>query len=370
MPRQASSGGKVVALVGGQFGSEGKGVIAAHIANLFNVHVRTGGPNAGHTFFFQDRKWVMQSVPCGWINPMAMLVIGAGGLMDVDQLCAEIDMIYEADPSIVDRLVIDSQCGVISEWHKIEEGGTKGEMHKRIGSTGKGVGAARRDRVMRDPDKFLLMKDFLASPSPAGHPWKLGDLIKDNTYALIEDARSLGNHVLLEGTQGSGLSLIHSFWPYATSQDTNAAQLAADAGIAPNKVTGVILVCRTYPIRVAGNSGPLQGETDWDYISRRVGKPVQEKTTVTKKIRRIGTWDEALVSKSVLLNDPSYLAITFMDYLAPESEGASEFDQLSPRAKGFIHYAETVYGTPVAFIGTGGPEFQVIDKEDPEGIIK
>jgi len=362
--------GVVVAIVGGQFGSEGKGVIVAHLANLFNVHVRTGGPNAGHSFVYKGKLYAMQSLPCGWINPNAVLVIGAGGLIDIDQLTKEIDMVMKIDPSIINRLSIDKNCGVVSDWHKKEEGGTEGEMHKRIGSTGKGVGAARRDRIMREPDKFKLMGEFSKLGSEEGHNWTFKDILVDSVAESIEFFRYNGENILLEGTQGSGLSLIHSYWPYATSQDTNAAQLCADAGIAPTNLTRTILVCRTYPIRVVGNSGPMVNETDWEHISERVGRPIVEITTVTKKIRRIGKWDESLVEKSILLNDPEYLAITFMDYLAPETEGVNRQEALSERAHAFIHYLEVYYGVKVGFVGTGGEGFQIVDLIDKYDVIK
>lgn len=152
--------GDVLALVGGQYGSEGKGVIVASIAENYDVHVRTGGTNAGHTFWYADAKRVMQTIPCGWVNPWASIVIGRGGLIEVGILKREVDEILAIDPHFTDRLVVDAQCGVISDWHMDEEGGVEGELHQRIGSTGKGVGAARRDRLMRDPSRFKTAWDI------------------------------------------------------------------------------------------------------------------------------------------------------------------------------------------------------------------
>ena len=86
-------------------------------------------------------------------------------------------------------------------------------------------------------------------------------------------------------------------------------------------VNRVLLVARTYPIRVAGNSGSLKNELTWEEISRRVGKQVVERTTVTNKIRRVCEWDEELLDNAVTLNCPTSIAVTFMDYLSPQDEG-------------------------------------------------
>ncbi|KKK79193.1 hypothetical protein LCGC14_2835950, partial [marine sediment metagenome] len=147
---KSTTRGTVTALVGAQYGSEGKGVIAAKIAHLYSVHVRTGGPNAGHSFIHEGKVHVQQVIPCGWKNPRAKLVIGAGMLLDMGQLRREIRVIEKYDPGILDRLWIDSAAGVLDPRFHEQEGGTKGEIHERIGSTGEGVGAARVARINRD----------------------------------------------------------------------------------------------------------------------------------------------------------------------------------------------------------------------------
>ena len=148
-----------------------------------------------------------------------------------------------------------------------------------------------------------------------------------------------------------------------TSHDTNAAQLAADAGLPPMLVTRVLLVVRTYPIRVAGNSGPLKNELTWEEISRRVGKQVVERTTVTNKVRRIGEWDEELLDNAITLNRPTSIAITFMDYLSPQDEGKTQWGDLSSdTAKRFIRYVESRFRVQVSLIGTGGPNWNIVDR--------
>lgn len=349
--------GDILAVVGGQYGSEGKGVVVNHIAKDYNCHVRVGGPNAGHSFYHQGKLYKMQVVPCGWTNPSAQLVLGRGMVVDFDQLVKEVNWLLEVDPTVTTRLWLDPKAGVLHNRHYHDEGGVHGDLHHRIGSTGKGVGAARRDRMDRDDRKTCLAEEVADQ-----YKFANGKSVRDilgNTVTLVNDLRESGVDILLEGTQGSGLSLIHGPWPYVTSADTNAAQMAADVGIPPRYVNRTMLVLRTFPIRVAGNSGPLKGEMSWEDMSKRVGKTVEERTTVTLKTRRIGEWDHDLFIQSCMLNAPTSLAIMFLDYLEPSDEGVTEYQNLSEQSKSFCHYLTRSSGVPVVFGGTGGDGWKI-----------
>lgn len=347
--------GNCLAVVGGQYGSEGKGVIVGHLADRFQIHVRVGGPNAGHSVKYAGETYKMQSLPVGWVNPKAHLYLGRGGLVNFEQLKKEIDMVARVDSKIKLRTHIDMKAGVLSKWHHDGEGGVDGELHRRIGSTGEGVGAARISRIRRDADQFKLAYEVAAD-------YGLAECLTASAAGYIDRHLLEGDNVLLEGTQGSGLSLLHGPWPYVTSADTNAAQMAADVGISPRHVNRIMLVVRSHPIRVAGNSGPLKGELTWDDISRRLGKSVEERTTVTKKVRRIGEWDEALVRDAVLLNAPTSLALTFADYIDPACEGKRKWDSLTKPVKAFVDYLESTFNVPVALVGTGGSQWSVVDR--------
>jgi len=342
-------------LFGGQYGSEGKGVIAAHIASDYDMHIRVGAPNAGHSFIGPDRlMWVMQTVPCGWVNPQATLVIGRGGLISPELLRREVTDISTIDPTIYARLKIDPLCGVLDESFSAFEGGVDGEMHKRIGSTGKGVGPAREARISRNPKRFRLFQDLCNEDSGFAH------FETHNTPLMIDVLRDSGKRVLIEGAQGQGLSLIHGPWPYCTSTDPGPAQAAADVGIPPRDLGRVIACFRTFPIRVAGNSGPLADEITWDEVSRMVGRPTTEQTTVTKKTRRIGRWDDDIANQCRVLHGPTEIALTFADYLCPEDEAVDRYDDLSGKTKGFIARVEELMRCPVTFVGTGGSKLRVI----------
>ena len=340
------SKGKLTVLVGGQYGSEGKGAVAAHIANQYQVHVRVGSPNAGHTIYWRGEKHVMQSIPCGWINPNATIVIGRGALLNMKQLMKELVHIMRYYPDFKQRLMIDAKAGVLDERFHEQEGGVNGEMHRRIGSTGEGGGPARIARLERDPQKFRLFEDVAAE-------WGLEDCVVYNTPDYIVDRQNAGDNILIEGTQGSALSLLHSYWPYCTTIDTNASGIIAEVGIAPTRVTNVLMVIRTYPIRVAGNSGPMENEISWEELSRRTGMELCERTTVTKKVRRVAEFDDKLFRNSCILNAPTELALTFADYVDPFIKNCDNVERVMSSKPLYDFMEKHALLGKIKYIGTG-----------------
>lgn len=344
----------VLALVGGQYGSEGKGVIANHIADDVTVAVRVGGPNAGHSLQHEGRVWKMRSVPCAWTNPKALLVIGAGAVLDSLELVKEVDALEAAGYRIRERLMVDQAATIIlpddlhAERHATPGG--PGALTDTIASTGEGVGAARIRRIKRQPEIWQSAEEALA-------PARIS--VVDTVPILNLLARS--GVCLLEGTQGFGLSITYGHWPYVTSRDCTAAQLVADTGIgAPFES---IVVFRSHPIRVGGNSGPLAGELTWEDISSRFGRDIIERTTVTNKVRRIGAWDWGLAARACVINRPIGVALTFADYIDPSVEGATSWSQLTTPVRSFIDAIEDKLSVPVVFVGTGGPHWSVIDRQ-------
>ena len=351
--------GKITILVGGQYGSEGKGAIARHVANEYDVHVRVGSPNAGHTIWWNGEKHVMQSIPCGWVNPNANIVIGRGALLNMKQFMKELVHILTYFPDFLTRLYIDPKAGILDEKYHEEEGGTEGEMHKRIGSTGEGVGIARIARIRRD-GKFKLFEDV-------AEEYGLEQCICPNTPKMLADWQDAGADILIEGTQGSGLSLLHSHYPYCTSVDTNASGIAAEVGLAPSRITDVLMVVRTYPIRVAGTSGYMKDEISWEELNKRIerlgGETIKpEKTTVTKKVRRIAEWDDELFEQACLLNAPTEIALTFADYIDPSIADTTKAEDIQ-KSKVVDFIKGRIPTDKIKYIGTGAKT--VVDiKED------
>lgn len=341
--------GHAVALIGAQYGSEGKGLVAAALANEYDCHVRTGGPNAGHTFYHDDMKFVARSIPIGWINDTAQVIIGPGAVIDVDVLMQELGEIEAAGFNIRDRVYVDGRATIISKSQHLAEGGVQGKAHKEIGSTGEGVGIARMSKINRDallptdkaPFACLRAGDIQSTFESAG--------IKiEDTAALLHARIRDGARVLLEGTQGSGLSLTLGPWPHVTSADTNAAQLASDAGISPSDVSQTILVARTFPIRVAGPSGPLYDETTWEELGFE-----PEKTTVTQKVRRVGRWNPEQIRYASEVNYPAAIVVTFIDYLWPEAKNITNWRALPKAALEWIDRQEELIEVPIIAVGTG-----------------
>jgi adenylosuccinate synthase len=334
-------------IVGGLYGSEGKGNIAFHLAPEYDLLVRVGGPNAAHKVYLASGdKFTHFSLPSGTKAGTAQLAIGPGSVIDLPDLQREI---AECDVS-AERLSIDPQVVVIEERDKEIEAELKG----RIGSTVSGTGSATARRVMRGED-VRLARDYEDL-----HPY-----IRPTTE-ILERAYAAGDRIMLEGTQGSGLSLHHGPFPYATSRDTNVGGCLAESGIAPARVRKVIMVVRTYPIRVAGNSGPLTRELTWADIEARSGlKDLEttELTSKTKKLRRVGEPEWDLLRKAALLNAPSDIALTFADYLGEENAKAWRFEQLTEDTLEFIDEVERVTGARVSLISTGFmPHRGIIDR--------
>lgn len=331
--------GKITIIIGGQFGSEAKGKVISFLANEFDIAVRKGAPNAGHTVFKNGEIFRLQQIPATFVNPKCVLCIGAGALINPDILKKEVE-----NTKTRERLFIDPQAGIIEEKHLLQEG----ELVQKIGSTGKGCGAALADRIWRKD--FKLAKDVLK------------DFRFTNVAELINQGIDEGKNILVEGTQGFGLSLYHGIYPFVTSRDTNAANFLAEAGISPRFADEVILVIRTYPIRVAGNSGPLPNEITWDELSKRIGKKVEEITTVTKKVRRVAEFDIEVVKKAILINRPTQIALQFLNYLFPKDEGKNSWDSLSQEAKTYVENLERDFGVPITLIGTAQSNEGMVDR--------
>lgn len=343
--------GNITALVGAQYGSEGKGGVVYHLANEFDVHVRTGAPNAGHTIYHEDRQWKMRQIPCGWVNPNAYLVIGAGAIVDPILMREEIEAIEEVHGLgfITERLVVDRKAAILSHTrHQKFEGGVTGTAHRMIGSTGEGVGPCRMARIARGTIRDWAWAKLDLIESMADELRMTGDIAVGDTVSDVNRYIDQGYNVLLEGTQGSGLSLIHGSWPYVTSADTNAGQLCTDAGISPRLLSHIILVARTHPIRVWGNSGPLPNETSWEKLGVD-----PETTTVTLKQRRVANFDHVQFHQAVVLNRPCDVILTFLDYIGPEDKSKESWSEISEESKNWIYELESKHSIGVIGVTTG-----------------
>lgn len=314
----------VDAVVGLQYGSEGKGRLVELIAQNYNILVRTGAPNAGHKVWnvngtLERRQYAHQVIPCGvWANPSAQVVLGAGALIDLEQLFTEIKWIEDEKLpfDVMNQLSIDPNAVIIEKSHvDVEQ-----PMHTSIGSTAHGCGAALIEKIRRDTNNPVKM----AKNEPLLKPF-----ISD-TIQYLNRSLDAGASIMLEGTQGSMLSIVTSpHYPFCTSRDTNVSNWFAEAGLSPFHARNIYGVFRPWPIRVAGNSGPTGApEVTWDAVVQYSGndniKP--EKTTVTKKIRRIFEFSPQDFSRAMSINMPNRLCMNFADYINVEDYGKSHLD--------------------------------------------
>ena len=320
---------------GGQFGSEGKGKVARYFADQLGVSavVRVGGSNSGHTVIDKNgRALAFRCLPTAALDKNAVCILPAGSYIDVEVLFREMEM-SGISPEMVK---IHPNAAVITE-EQIQNERNSG-LIERIGSTGSGTGAAVRMRVDRS-------KDFLR----AAHHERLASMCCD-TEEFLREELNRGHEVLIEGTQGFGLSNLHSpYYPYATSRDTSAAGFLSETGLSPFDVTNIIMVIRAFPIRVAGESGPLPREIEWSEVSKVAGKSVVEQTTVTKKLRRVAEFDADIVRRSITANRPNIVILNHCDYFDYTIHG---MPKLSETAEDYIKSIESSIGD-VNYIGTG-----------------
>lgn len=347
--------GRVFVVSGGQYGSEGKGRVAAKIVVEHNCKyaVRCGGTNAGHSLTFSDGKILSarQLSMSGVVSDTVKLVLPAGALINPEILKAE--MVRFNIPA--DRIIIDRNAMIIEQQDIDLESGNG--MFDKISSTQSGVGAASARRIMRSKD-VKLAKDITVE----GIPW--ADMLA-NTAKLLNDAVDAGENIMIEGTQGFGLSLYHSpFYPCTTSRDTGTSAFVSECGLSPFLVTDVILVMRAFPIRVSGQqAGPIKDEMTWAQVTAESGSPndLTEMTQVTKKMRRVGRFDFDMAKYACMINRPTELAIVALDYLDYKNRGKSNYHQLTPVTKEFVQRVQEVTGVRVGFIGTG-PEFSQLNR--------
>lgn len=338
---------EILVVVGGQFGSEAKGHVTAQLVNQMTkaqlpvANIRVAGPNAGHTVYDQyGKSFAFRQLPVGAVlgdQENVVSVIAAGSEIDPPVLIDEINRVQAAGHRL--KLLVDINATIITSEHKVAE--ADGALVERLGSTAKGIGAARADRVWRTARRLKDLPDLINDLESYD-----GDIevTVGETATFLESIMEINAVIIIEGTQGYGLGVHTEHYPQTTSSDCRAIDFLAMAGINPwhAGVTGttVVVTCRVYPIRVAGNSGKLKNETSWEDLGL-----AQERTTVTQKVRRVGDWDAELVRAAVLANggggyDPMQddltrgtrnhttpsvmLALTMADQKIPELYGFEE----------------------------------------------
>jgi adenylosuccinate synthase len=331
----------VTIVVGGQYGSEGKGKVVALLANRSESPwlVRCGGPNSGHTVTIDGCDMILRQVPCCAEPHGATYCIAAGCAVDESVLIRELDLL-RIDRS---RIIVDPRAVIVTDDDREAE---RRDL-KDIGSTCSGTGAASIRRMSRRADVRL-----------AAHSEAVASRCRVETVAqLLHRAIDQDGDVIVEGTQGFALSLLHGpDYPFVTSRDTTAAGFAMEVGLSPRLIDEIVMVIRTFPIRVGGPSGPFPTEEiSWEDIARISGAPeiVREYTSVTKRVRRVARFDLEAVKLACRYNRPTSLAVMGLDRLDYANTGVTEMRRLTPKARRFLEAIEFATAVPVELVGTG-----------------
>ncbi len=335
----------VVAVIGAQWGDEGKGHIVDLLAERARLVIRYGGGNnAGHTVVNERGAFKLHVVPSGIFDPSTVNVIGTGVVIDPAELIKELNDLKSQGISIA-KLFISERAHVIMPYHLLQdqyEETLRGD--NKIGTTGRGVGPAYADKMSRTGMRLgdLLHEETLLSrlrqvlesknklltavynlPPVSLHETylrylaygrELADYVAD-TYPIIQRALEKDVAILLEGAQGALLDLDHGTYPYVTSSPPGAAGACQGAGIGPTSINSVVGVFKAYTTRVGEGPFPTEVSGTTADVLRQLGKPWAEVGTTTGRLRRVGWFDAVLARYAARLNGIDTIVITKLDVL-------------------------------------------------------
>jgi adenylosuccinate synthase len=333
-----------VAIIGAQWGDEGKGKVVDLFTEDADIVVRfQGGNNAGHTLVVDGKKTVLHLIPSGALHPGKLCVIGNGVVVDPEILIEEIDALQNQG-HLTDEasLLISEQAHLIMPYHKsIDLARERLRGKGKIGTTGRGIGPAYEDKVARVGIRFIDLLEEDTFREKLQHNLKekniyLKAILKEkplafeeihvryqkfrerlkryvtNTGLLLEREMRAGKRVLFEGAQGTLLDVDHGTYPYVTSSNTTIGGVCSGSGVGPQNIQQVIGISKAYTTRVG--SGPFPTELDGDdgETLRREGS---EFGATTGRSRRCGWFDAVSVRHAVRMNGLTGIALTKLDVL-------------------------------------------------------
>ncbi|MGQ9680150.1 MAG: adenylosuccinate synthetase [Candidatus Bathyarchaeia archaeon] len=326
-------------VVDGFFGDTGKGKIVSYLSLTDDAAIcaRAGvGPNAGHTVVLGSKIYKLRMIPCGFINPRTRLLIGPGVAVDPEILLKE-----ASECDVENRLGLDPQCAIIERRHM--EADRSGHLSSLIQTTGSGTGPCNADRALRIAKMAREIKSL--EKYIADVPAELNRAIDGN------------KNVIIEGTQGTFISLYHGTYPFVTSKDVCASAACSDVGVGPTRVDDVVIVFKSYVTRVG--AGGLPAELSPDDVKKRGW---DEYGTVTGRLRRASPFNFDLARRAVMLNGATQIALTKLDVLYPDCKGVTDFEELCEEAKKFVSRLEEELGLKTTLIGTGPDLKEIIDR--------
>lgn len=332
-----------MAVVGAQWGDEGKGKIVDLLCEHFDLVTRYhGGHNAGHTVRFGDRHYSLHLVPSGVLHPGKLCILGNGMVIDPKALIDEIETLRAAGVVIDDNLKISESAHTILPYHTaLDLAREEAAGAAKIGTTGRGIGPAYESKiarygirigdlldvpVLREKIRIALSeKNPLLEQVYGKKPFDIGELTDTyakygetfrsritNTTLLVNRAMDEGKRVMFEGAQGLMLDIDHGTYPFVTSSNCVVGGIATGLGIAPNRINAVVAVAKAYTTRVG--SGPFPTELD-DATGEHLRKRGNEFGTTTGRPRRTGWLDLPVLRTAKMLNSIDSIALTKLDVL-------------------------------------------------------
>jgi adenylosuccinate synthase len=335
--------GKNVAVIGLQWGDEGKGKVVDLLTDRAQAVVRfQGGHNAGHTLVIGGQKTILSLIPSGVLHPKVQCLIGNGVVLSLPALFKEADMLIAQGVPALDRLKVSPACPLILSSHvALDLAREKAQGANAIGTTGRGIGPAYEDKVARralrvsdlfhrerfaaklgeilNYHNFVLQNYFKAAPidfqQVLESSLELGErllpLVADVT-GILERLRVAGANILFEGAQGAMLDVDLGTYPFVTSSNTTAGGAATGTGIGPRYLDEVIGIVKAYATRVG--AGPFPTEL-FDEFGEHLSRVGQEFGSVTGRRRRCGWFDAVALRRAVINSSCSALCVTKLDVL-------------------------------------------------------
>jgi adenylosuccinate synthase len=328
-----------LAVLGAQWGDEGKGKIVDLLTPRFDIVARyQGGHNAGHTVYVNGTKFVLRLIPSGILHAGVTCIIGNGVVVDPQALFAEVDELAKNGIKVDGRLFVSDKAHLILPYHRdldLLSEARRGE--RKIGTTSRGIGPAYEDKIARrgirvgdltDPRSLeQSVRDNVSARNRLVHEttmeWesvlaqlvetgrRLTPIVRDVSLMLSE-AFSAGKSVLFEGAQGTLLDIDHGTYPYVTSSNASIGGVCTGLGVGPRAIGGVMGVVKAYTTRVG--EGPLPTELN-DEMGKRLRDGGNEYGAVTGRPRRCGWYDAVAVRYGVRINGLDTLALTKLDVL-------------------------------------------------------
>ena len=337
-----SAQSKITAIVGAQWGDEGKGKITDFFAGQSDYVVRFhGGNNAGHTVIVNNNIFKLHLIPSGVIYESPLSIIGNGVVVDPKALLSEIS--YLNEKGIEPKLLVSDRCHIIMPYHIELDSALSGHQAElAAGSTGRGIAPVYADKMFRNGIRMidLLEPDILKQKLEKGYAFAKGIIEKSLNKKMISEPKSIfqdyidfgiklknyvsdtsvelykahqnGKSILFEGAQGISLDVDHGIYPYTTSSNTAAGHISTGTGVSFRDIGRIIGVVKAYLSRVG--ESPLPSEIDGE-MAEKIRDVGGEYGTTTGRPRRIGWLDLVQVRQAVRVNGLTEIALTKLDVL-------------------------------------------------------